>query len=155
FSFLFAHNPLPMWVYDLETLRFLEVNNAATAHYGYSFDEFASMRISDIRAPEDPGSANAAEARHRLKSGRIIAVVITSYVLEWRDRKAMLVVAQDVTEQKRLQKEFLMAQKMEAIGTLAAGVAHDFNNLLTVVNGYCRFVLDKLKEDDPIYEEIC
>ena len=50
---LFFNNPLPMWIYDLETLAFLEVNNAAIAKYGYSRDEFLSMTIKDIRPPED------------------------------------------------------------------------------------------------------
>src|SRR6202021_1485331 len=49
FRLLFAHNPLPMWVYDLETLRFLEVNDAAIAHYGYSREEFLGLNLSDIR----------------------------------------------------------------------------------------------------------
>ena len=49
FRLLFAHNPLPMYVYDAETLRFLEVNDAATAHYGYSRVEFLELRIVDIR----------------------------------------------------------------------------------------------------------
>jgi PAS domain-containing protein len=49
FQLLFANNPLAMWVYDLETLRFLEVNDAAIAHYGYSRDEFLNLRLTDIR----------------------------------------------------------------------------------------------------------
>src|SRR5262249_34365906 len=53
FRLLFANNPLPMWVYDLETLAFLEVNQAAVAHYGYRRSEFLEMRITDIRPPED------------------------------------------------------------------------------------------------------
>ena len=50
---LFMNNPHPMWVYDLETLNFLAVNDAAIEHYGYSHDEFLSMTIIDIRPPED------------------------------------------------------------------------------------------------------
>ena len=50
---LFETNPLPMWVYDLETLRFLAVNDAAIANYGYSREEFLAMTIQDIRPPED------------------------------------------------------------------------------------------------------
>ena len=53
FRLLFSHNPLPMWVYDVETLDFLEVNTTAVAHYGYPRDEFLRMRISDIQPPED------------------------------------------------------------------------------------------------------
>ncbi|PYO37253.1 MAG: hypothetical protein DMD86_03235, partial [Candidatus Rokuibacteriota bacterium] len=53
FRLLFSHNPLPMWVYDVETLYVLEVNSTAVAHYGYRRDEFLRMRISDIQPPED------------------------------------------------------------------------------------------------------
>jgi PAS domain S-box-containing protein len=53
YRILFDHNPNPMWVYDLETLRFLAVNDAAVYHYGYSRDEFFGMTIRDIRPPED------------------------------------------------------------------------------------------------------
>src|SRR5205807_1502368 len=49
FRLLFEHNPLPMWVYDRETLRFLAVNDAAVAHYGYDRQQFMSMSILDIR----------------------------------------------------------------------------------------------------------
>ena len=51
FRLLFSGNPLPMWVYDLETLYFLDVNDAAVKHYGYSRDEFSKLRITDIRPP--------------------------------------------------------------------------------------------------------
>src|SRR5437879_5807034 len=53
FRLLFDSNPLPMWVFDRDTLRFLEVNGAAVAHYGYTREEFLAMRITDIRPPED------------------------------------------------------------------------------------------------------
>lgn len=53
FRLLFANNPLPMWVWDEETLQFLEVNEAAIQHYGYSRDEFLGMRTTDIRPAED------------------------------------------------------------------------------------------------------
>ena len=53
FRELFLSNPNPMWVYDLESLAFLDVNNAAIAHYGYSREEFLSMTIQDIRPAED------------------------------------------------------------------------------------------------------
>src|SRR5262245_35054270 len=53
YRLLFEANPQPMWVYDLETLRFLAVNDGAIKHYGYSRDEFLAMTIKDIRPPEE------------------------------------------------------------------------------------------------------
>lgn len=94
-----------MWVYDLATLRFLDVNNAAVRRYGYARDEFLAMRITDIRPPEDipniprllatisrPRAAfeEAGVWWHRLKSGEIADVQITSHALTFNGRAAVL-----------------------------------------------------------------
>jgi two-component system cell cycle sensor histidine kinase/response regulator CckA len=163
FRRLFAANPLPMWVFDLETLRFLEVNDAAIVHYGYSRDEFLGMRLTDIRPLEDVpalmddldrrGDVDATLKpkiwRHRLKDGRAIEVEIASHNLEFDGRPGVLVVAHDVTERQQLQRQLLQAQKMEAIGQLAGGVAHDFNNLLGVITGTTELLLASLAPDHP------
>ncbi len=106
---LFESNPRPMWVYDLETLAFLDVNDAAIRHYGYSRDEFLTMTIADIRPAEElpmllenvgavtEGLDEAGLWRHVTKDGRTILVEITSHVLEFEGRKAELVLADDVT----------------------------------------------------------
>lgn len=70
FRALFAANPLPMCVYDLGTLAFLEVNDAAVAKYGYRRDEFLALRITDIRPPEDVPTLLADVARARPRSRR-------------------------------------------------------------------------------------
>ena len=64
----------------------------------------------------------------------------------------MLGVVQDVTERKRLESQFLQAQKMEGIGRLAGGVAHDFNNLLTAILGYVEMATRKLPPENPSHE---
>ena len=106
---LFASAPKPMWVYDLETLAFLAVNDAAVAHYGYTRDEFLSMTIADIRPAEDVPVLLASIAagdddlelsgrwRHVTKDGRVIRVEITSHGIEWEGRRAKLVAADDLT----------------------------------------------------------
>ncbi len=113
FQLLFASNPLPTWVYDLETLRFLAVNAAAVAQYGYPREEFLAMRITDTLPPEDVPRLledlakwrldlqRSGEWRHRRKGGEIINVQIASHTLEFQGRKAALVVAQDITRQMR------------------------------------------------------
>jgi PAS domain S-box-containing protein len=116
FRLLFASNPQPMWVYELETLQFLEVNEAAVAHYGYTRDEFRRMRITDIRPPEEvphlledlarerPDLQRSGHWRHRLRNGRLIDVDIISHTLEFAGRPAALVVAADVTERKQAEE---------------------------------------------------
>lgn len=113
---LFDCNPQPMWVYDLETLSFLEVNDAAIAKYGYARAEFLAMTIADIRPPEDvprlldnvaqvdSGLNMAGIWQHCLRDGQIIQVEIVSYALEFEGRRTELVMAQDVTERLRVER---------------------------------------------------
>ncbi len=113
FRQLFANNPQSMCVYDRESLRFLEVNDAAIAHYGYSREELLAMSITDIYHPEDiprlrrrlaeqRSELRASEGwRHRLKDGRIIDVETASHTITFAGRLAVLATAQDVTERKR------------------------------------------------------
>jgi two-component system cell cycle sensor histidine kinase/response regulator CckA len=154
YRILFEASPLPMWVYDAETLAFLAVNDAAIRHYGYSRDEFLGMTIRDIRPPEDipklledvrrdsgPGSHNPGTWHHLTKAGRTIDVEITAGRIDFDGRRAALVLANDVTDRVQLQERLSEAEKMEAIGRLAGGIAHDFNNLLTVIGGYSEILL--------------
>ena len=64
--------------------------------------------------------------------------------------KQIVGVMRDVTDHKRLESQYLQAQKMEAIGSLAGGIAHDLNNMLNVVNGYSELVLDEIGGDNPL-----
>lgn len=106
----FRQHPEPMWVFDTETLRFLDVNQAAIDHYGYSRDAFLAMTIADIRPAEDVprlidnlrqdtgGRDTAGVWRHRTQSGAIIHVRITSFGCEFEGRSAEIVSAIDVTD---------------------------------------------------------
>lgn len=115
YRYLFDCNPLPMWIYDFENLRFLAVNDAAVSTYGYSREEFLSMSILDIRPQEEVArirarlkTLNQAENRsgiwrHRKKSGDIIHVDIISHGLDFEGRRARLVLANDVSERVQME----------------------------------------------------
>jgi PAS domain S-box-containing protein len=117
FSALFLQNPLPMWIYDVQTLAFLDVNAAAVERYGYSRAEFLGMKISDIRPVEDvsrllgdvkrdrPALESSRGWRHVTKSGELRDVEITSHTLEFAGRPAILVVVHDVTESRQLEEQ--------------------------------------------------
>src|SRR5881628_1659071 len=151
---LFESTPYPIWVFDLETHRVLAVNGAAIRHYGYSREEFLALRIEELRPPEDvpalhrhlatmPSDYHAAGTwRHRKKDGTLIEVETSGHGITFAGRRAEQVVINDVTERKRLEEQFRQAQKMEAVGRLAAGVAHDFNNLLTAILGTTDLILE-------------
>jgi two-component system, cell cycle sensor histidine kinase and response regulator CckA len=115
--FLFANNPLPMWVLEMETLDFLHVNDSAIDLYGFSRLEFLLMKAGDLHpAGELPAlaaairsdSPRALQARpwhHRLKNDSVIDVEMSLHKMEYSGYAAALVVSQDVTERKRTEEE--------------------------------------------------
>ena len=166
YSMLFDSNPQPMWVFDVDTLAFLEVNDAATRHYGYSRDEFLGMTIMDILPPEDaPGlhhglertdarRSDVALAQHQRKDGTIVDMELVSHEMELAGRRARLVLGTDISERTRTraalhqsEEQLRQAQRMDAAGRLAGGVAHDFNNLLTTIRGFSDLILRDLPEE--------
>ena len=98
---LFESHPLPMWVYDVETLRFLAVNDAALRRYGYTRDEFLQLTITDIHPPEDAGLGERAEVagprRHLRRDGTPLDVEASSRPVDWGGRRARLVMVADVS----------------------------------------------------------
>jgi PAS domain S-box-containing protein len=112
YRLLFHSNPNPMWVFDLETLAFLEVNEAAIRHYGYAREEFLAMTIADIRPPEKNGhpkttAIGAADRglvwRQRRKDGGFIDVEVVWSPMAFRGHFAALTMATDVTERRRVE----------------------------------------------------
>ncbi|WP_233840332.1 GGDEF domain-containing phosphodiesterase [Dyella sp. 2HG41-7] len=109
FQLLFEHNPLPFWVFDISTLRFLEVNAAAVRAYGYTREEFLTMSILDLRDASDHAkvmadvhaSRHASDAPkvwvHRTRQGKTIEVRVHSVDIVFNGRKGRLVLAEDIT----------------------------------------------------------
>lgn len=115
YRLLFEHNPLPMWVFDGEGLNFIAVNEAAVAHYGYSREEFLRLTIQDIQPAEEvaavrkspslekgKGIQEAGTWSHRKKDGTMILVEVVTSPITFRNRPARLVLAQDVTDERRI-----------------------------------------------------
>jgi diguanylate cyclase (GGDEF)-like protein/PAS domain S-box-containing protein len=121
YRILFDNNPHPMWIYDLETLGFLKVNDAAVQLYGYTSEEFRSMTLRDIRPAEEIEAMEQAISNsacddsvlisgpwtHILRDGRQIQAEVSSHGIHFEGRHARFSLVQDVTERQQLHHQLL------------------------------------------------
>jgi len=122
-----------------------------------------SQVAENIRKPVEAGNTRNLECTALKKDGTQCPVELkASLIVDKRGKpKALMTVLRDITEQKRLEQEMTAlqeqlhrSQKMEVVGQMARDIAHDFNTLLSIIKGYTTFSLDKLREDDPLREDI-
>ena len=160
---LFESHPQPMWLYDVHTLRFLKVNDAAVDRYGYTRDEFLAMTIKDIRPPQDvpkfleltaapqPHYDKTGPWRHLLKDGSIVQVLITSHTTTFDDHEARLVLAEDLSESQRLELELHQSQaRAEANAELSKAkdemvsmVSHEMRTPLASIVGFAELLVTR------------
>jgi diguanylate cyclase (GGDEF)-like protein/PAS domain S-box-containing protein len=149
YRMLFEHNPHPMWVYDLATLRFVAVNAAAAAHYGYTAEEFLAMTIRDIRPAEDLEALEMSvrdlqslgktygEWRHRKRDGSLMQMEITSDRIVFNYQPSRLVLAHDVTARKEAE----------------AGVKR-LNRVYAVLSGINTLIV-RVRDREQLFDSAC
>lgn len=141
-------------------------NHQTSELTGYSDDELEGKPFIELIHPDERGFI---ENRHKRrlkgdelpstysfrvlhKNGRTMLGQINTVKIDWQGRPATLNFIRDITEQKKIDARLRMAQKMEAVGTLAGGIAHDFNNLLMAIQGGISLMLLETDKGLPNYD---
>lgn len=174
---LFINHPMPMWIYDYESRAFLEVNEEAIRHYGYSREEFLSMTINDIRPKEDiPKIHNLGRVetqyssiytgawRHYRKNGELMYVEITSHLMQYNGRKASLVLVHNITDVIKAEERLKQAEEQkryeitEAVITAQEKerqeIGRELHDNINQILATARLYLDVAKEEqneDPSF----
>ena len=174
YRLLFENNPMPMWVIELTTFRFLDVNEAAIIHYGYSREEFLSMTALDIRSEEEkerymnadhseniyPANYNRGTWKHLKKDGTIIFVEVIAHGITFEGKPSRLILSNDVTEKIKAEEEVQqlneelenrVKERTEELEAFSYSVSHDLRAPLRAVNGYANILeedYNKLLDDE-------
>ena len=164
FRLLFELNPQPMFVYDLDTMKILAVNNSSISVYKYSMEEFLSMTILDLKAPkeftrlwknliDDPNSFQRTEIwNHKTKDGQIIQVEVHSHNLDFRLRNSRLVLLIDITEKIKVEKilrenELTLSNLIGSLPGLIYRCAMDENYTMEFMSEACLSITGYSSED--------
>lgn len=169
YRYLFDNNPMPMWVVDLQTLQFLDVNKMAVLQYGYSREEFLLMNVVDIRPDKDKDhfikSLNSSEINatnfnrgvwnHQKKNGTVIPVEIIAHEIIYEGIPARFILSNDITDRRKAELN-LERQNKELIKTnseldrFVYSVSHDLRSPLTSILGLLSFIEDESEEKDTL-----
>jgi PAS domain S-box-containing protein len=158
---LFDLSPFPMWLFDVNTFQFLDVNNAAIKHYGYSREEFLSMTIKDIRPKEDvdkvvkmvehtktTGAFSRGVFTHIKKNGERIFVDIQSNLVDFKGKKARLVLANDISGRIRYIED--IEEKNKRLREIAWIQSHHVRAPVARIKS----LINLIKQSDPEEEDI-
>ncbi|MGA2554979.1 MAG: response regulator, partial [Verrucomicrobiota bacterium] len=167
FSKAFHENPLPSAIQRVPDQRFVDVNQRLAEVAGYQRQEMIGRSPAELFLWEKPSlvapwyegllrqeSVRDQEAKLRNRTGVLHEMLVSLSPVCLGGQSHALLLAQDVSERALLERQLRQAQKMEAIGQLAAGVAHDFNNILTVVQGHADLMQRSLVADCPEKESL-
>jgi two-component system, cell cycle sensor histidine kinase and response regulator CckA len=167
FSSVFRASPISLSITELESGRFLDVNETFLRLTEWSREEVigrTSMELAmwanyDDRARiigiiTKKGFLHNEEVQFLTKSGNITSCIWSGETISLWGKSFLISVSLDITEKKRLQEQLSHARVMESVGRFAGGVAHEFNNLLTAILGNSEFALKSLSGNDPVREDI-
>jgi two-component system, cell cycle sensor histidine kinase and response regulator CckA len=154
----------PIGIYIMQDGKFRIANQRFHEITSFGKDELPLMDPAALIHPDDRDEAREKAARmlggesstpyeYRVvaRDGKIKWIMESVIPANYQGKEAVLGFSMDITGHKELEKQFLQAQKMEAVGRLAGGVAHDFNNMLGAIIGYTEMLMQRLNQADPTY----
>ena len=149
FAKAFQASPIPMAILTLQEERFIDVNEAFLRRMGYQARQVIGRTPVELDLWGEPDarrqflsalhrehSVRGWECQFRTSGRQLRQVLLSAELFDLDAEPNVLVIAEDISERLNLERQLRQAQKMEAVGQLAAGIAHDFNNLLTIIQGH-------------------
>jgi len=167
FAKAFRASPIPLAIQSAAEGEYVDVNHGFETITGFTREELLGHTPTELNIWSDTTGADVileklsekAAFRDlpcplRTKGGQLCDTLLSAEFLELESEPCILIIARDITEQLILEAQLRQAQKMEAVGQLAAGIAHDFNNILTVVQGYTSLLLSEKAPGSSDYEPL-
>jgi PAS domain S-box-containing protein len=154
YEYLFRNNPIPMWIFNPETLKFYDVNEACLQQYGYTREDFARLNLRDMRPAEDlprfdqafskpfpEPAAGATHWRHLTQDGRVLDISVTGSEATYQGRPARVAALNDVTQQRVmldwLKEELVQATQLSDFRSqMTSMVAHELKSPLSAIKVY-------------------
>lgn len=167
FEKAFRSSPVAITISTCAEGRYLEVNDAFLGILGYQRTEILGQTAGDLNVWVDTyerdkmlreltqnGRISGMQTRFRTRNGETRRIELAAELVELDGLSCVLAISCDVTERLRLEQQFLHAQRMEAVGRLAAGVAHDFNNILSVIIGRSQLSEEQLNPTHTVNKHV-
>ena len=163
FSKAFRNNPLAITISTEADGRYLDANDAFLKLLGYKREDLIGHTAAELRFWSEPldraelllrlkeeEQAAKHHTRYRTAKGEIREAEVWAESIELDGQPCVLWIISDVTKFRQLEAQFRQAQKMEAVGRLAAGISHDFNNILSIILGYSDLSLGLIAPQNPV-----
>ena len=163
FSKAFRNNPLAITISTEADGRYLDVNDAFLKLLGFERGDVIGHTAAELRFWGEPldrmemlrelkeeKQVAKHHTRYRTAKGEIREAEVWAESIELDGQPCVLAITSDVTEMRKLEAQVRQAQKMEAVGRLAAGISHDFNNILSIILGYSDLSLGLIAPENPV-----